>query len=72
MYYNAIIQETVNDGQTQTSKALFDYPDLDSALAAYHSELANRAANRVKTVCVIIDEYGTTVKRDIWQRNAEE
>lgn len=72
MFYIAIIQTIDTGNALETSKALFDYPTLDAALAKFHTELAYRGANRVKTVCVIMDEYGNTVKRDYWQLNATE
>lgn len=60
MFYLAIIQ---ND-ETQ---ALYRYPDYDTALAKFHSELAYRAAGRRKTVCTILNSLGELVKTEYWE-----
>ena len=60
MYYLAIVQ----NGTTQ---ALYAYSNYDAALAAYHSELAYRAEGRTSTLCVILDEYGNTIKQELWR-----
>jgi hypothetical protein len=48
MYYLAIVQ---ND----TTNALYSYNSYESALAAYHTELAYRAEGRTSTKCAILD-----------------
>lgn len=60
MFYLAIIQ---ND----ETKALYSYPTLDEALSAFHNELAYRGGGRTSTMCLIIDKFGTTVKKEYWQ-----
>lgn len=60
MYYLAIVQ----NGTTQ---ALYSYSSYDAALAAYHSELAYRAEGRTSTLCVILDEYGNTINKELWR-----
>ena len=64
MFYLAIIQN-------KTTKALNDYPSLDAALAAFHSELAYRANGRTSTMCLIIDEFGNPVKKEYWEVGTE-
>lgn len=64
-YYLVIVQ----NNETQ---AVYAYADIDQALASFHNELAYRAANRTSTLCVIIDEYGNTVKREHWAPAAEQ
>ncbi len=61
MYYLVIIQ---ND----TTQAVYSYPTYDTALAAFHTELAYRGDGRNKTVCVIISDYGETLAREAWVR----
>lgn len=36
------------------------------------AELAYRADTRVKTVCTILDENGTELKNEVWERKVEE
>ena len=64
-YYLVIVQ----NNQTQ---AVFAHTGIDQALAAFHNELAYRAESRTSTLCVIIDEYGNTVKREYWSPAAEQ
>lgn len=60
MYYLVIVQ----NGNTQ---AVYAHNSYDSALAAYHNELAYRAEGRTSTLCVILDEYGNTIKQELWR-----
>jgi len=60
-YYLAIVQ---NDA----TQAIYAYDGIDAALAAYHSELAYRAESRVKTLCVIFDNFGNTVYKECWEK----
>lgn len=48
MYYLVIVQ----NGNTQ---AVYAYNSLDNALAAFHSELAYRSADRTSTKCTILN-----------------
>ena len=59
MFYLLIMQ---NDS-TQT---VYAYETYDSALAAFHSELAYRAEGRNKTVCCILNSIGELIKREYW------
>lgn len=68
--YNLVIIQTSNNGTT--ARAIYPYEDWDTVLAAFHSELAYRADTRVKTVCTILDENGTELKNEIWERKVEE
>ena len=64
MYYLVIIQ---ND----STQAIYSYNTLDSALSAFHSELAYRTSDRKKTVCVILDSYGGYVKSETYEKEKE-
>lgn len=63
-YYLVIVQ---ND----SAQAIYVYDGIDAALAAYHSELAYRAESRVKTLCVIIDSFGNTIRKECWSATEE-
>ena len=65
MFYVAVIQN-------KTIPGLFAHATLDAALAAFHSELAYRGDERSATTCVILDESGTTIRKDVWERAAEQ
>ena len=58
--------------QNKQTNALFSYSTLDEALAAFHNELAYRGEGRTSTMCVILDEYGTTVRKEYWEASASE
>lgn len=58
--------------QNKSTNALYSYADLDAALAAFHTELAYRGEGRTSTLCVIFDEYGNTVKKEIWEASVSE
>ena len=59
MYYLVILQNN-------SSQAIYPYNSYDQALSAFHSELAYRNESRTKTVCVIIDSVGNTLKKECW------
>ena len=61
MYYLVIIQ---ND----SSQAVFAYESRDAALSAFHSELAYRADARLKTVCVVLNDTGDTIKKEVYSK----
>lgn len=63
MYYLVKIQSGTNGN----SQAMPAYNTYDEALAAYHSELAYRAEGRTSTLCVILDEYGNTINKELWR-----
>lgn len=56
--------------QNKSTNALYSYPTLDAALAAFHNELAYRGEGRTSTMCAILDEYGTTVRKEYWEAGA--
>jgi len=58
--------------QNDTTVGIFKFDDLDSALSAYHSELAYRGDMRKKTICVILDAQGFTYCREVWQKIEEQ
>lgn len=68
MYYLVILQ---NPGYDNAAQAVYAYEDFDSALAAFHSELAYRADSRKSTVCVILDSDGFTAKTESWKEPVE-
>lgn len=61
MYYLVIMQNN-------TTQIVYRYGNVDEALATFHNELAYRGEGRNQTVCVILDEFGSTYKRDYWIR----
>lgn len=65
MYYLVIIQ---ND----STQSVYSYATYDAVLSAYHSELAYRGDSRHKTVCVVLDDCGCLVCREVWQRQMSE
>ena len=58
--------------QNKTIPAIFAYADLDTALARFHEELAYRGAERTATTCAILDDNATTLRKDVWERGAEQ
>ena len=61
MYYLAIIQN-------ETSNALYADSTFEDALAAYHTELAYRAADRTSTKCVIFDSELRTLRSEVYEK----
>lgn len=49
-----------------TTQGVYAYDTFDAALAAFHTELAYRSDSRLATVCVILDDYGNTQKKESW------
>lgn len=72
MFYMVLIQ-TFND-DTPKAKALFDYPDMDSAKAALFATMASSmaTANIASVMCEIINEAGGVLKHERWERETEE
>lgn len=60
-YYLAIIQNN-------ETCALFAHDDYDSALAAFHSEMAYRGENRISTLCIIFNSSGEVLYTEAWHR----
>lgn len=65
MYYLAIIQN-------ETTTALYAYRDLDTALSAYHSELAYRSADRTSTKCLLFDSELRRVNAETYTAPTDE
>lgn len=61
MYYVVMIQ---NDDTC----AVYKYADYDSALAAFHNELAYRGDSRGQTLCVIVKGDGTIPNIELWRK----
>ena len=65
MYYLVIIQN-------QNTQAVYAYSSIDTALSAFHSELAYRGEGRVSSTCVIVNELGEVIKTDYWIKESTE
>lgn len=63
-FYLAVIQN-------ETTSALFSYDTQDAALAAYHNELAYRAADRTSTKCALMNEELEVIKRESYYAMTE-
>ena len=63
MYYLVIVQNS-------NTQAVYAYESLDTALSAFHSELAYRGEGRTSTTCVIINATGEVIKTDFWIKDA--
>lgn len=61
MYYLVIVQN--NDTQ-----AVYAHNNLDSALAAFHSELAYRAEDRTSTKCALLDDAMYVIKSEVYTK----
>lgn len=72
MFYMLLIQ--IFEDETPAAKALFDYPDMDAAKAALFSTMASSMANdNIKTVvCEIINDRGSVLKYEYWERPTED
>lgn len=67
MYYFVTIQ-TANQ---ETTQVILAYQTFDEAYRAFHYELQYRGGNREKTVCLILDENGQTIRYEVWFREQE-
>lgn len=65
MYYLVIIQ----NGAAQ---AIYAHETLDSALSAFHSELAYRHDARTRTVCTILNSDGEMLRNEVYNRSVQE
>ncbi|WP_294750048.1 hypothetical protein [uncultured Ruminococcus sp.] len=63
-YYLAVVQNG-------TTPALFTYDTLDGALAAFHTEMAYRAAGRTSTKCALMNEELEVIKRESYYAATE-
>lgn len=69
-YYLSQVQ--YKDGENV--KALFDYDTVDQAVSAWHSTLASSMQDPQFTAVlgIVEDRAGNEIKKEYWQRNAEE
>ena len=67
MYYLAIVQNN-------NTQALYRYNSYDAALAAFHSELAYRSADRTSTKCALLDVNLSMIRQEVYgaETNANE
>ena len=59
MYFLAIVQNN-------NTQALYRYDSYDAALAAYHSELAYRSADRTSTKCALLDANLSMIRQEVY------
>lgn len=59
MYYLVIVQNN-------NTQAIYSYDSIESALAAYHAELAYRADGRTSTKCAILDNELMLVRSETY------
>lgn len=59
MYYLAIVQNN-------NTQALYRYDSYDAALAAFHSELAYRSADRTSTKCALLDSNLGMIRQEVY------
>lgn len=65
MYYLVIIQ----NGSAQ---AIYAHETLDSALSAFHAELAYRHDTRTRTVCTILNSDGEMLRNEVYSKSVQE
>lgn len=59
MYYLVVIQNN-------NTPAIFGHETYDSALVAFHTEMAYRAEDRTSTKCAIVDSELITLVRETY------
>ena len=59
MYFLAIVQNN-------STQALYRYNSYDEALAAFHSELAYRSADRASTKCALLDANLSMIRQEVY------
>lgn len=52
--------------------AISRFTNYDSALAAFHHELAYRHESRISTICSILDDHGVEVRREEYNQLLDE
>ena len=69
MFYVVTIQNFVD--ASPSAKAIFEYSDKDTATSTLFSTMASSMANNniSSVVCLIMNEYGSTIKYERWERN---
>lgn len=71
MFYVVTIQNF--EDATPSAKAIFEYDSKDTATSTLFSTMASSMANEnIKSViCLIMNEYGSTIKYERWERSPE-
>ena len=72
MFYVVLIQTFMDE--TPSAKAIYEYEDKDTATSTLFSTMASSMANNnISTVvCLILNEYGSAIKYERWERNPVE
>lgn len=72
MFFVVIIQHFI-DG-SPTAKAIFEHENQDTATSTLYSTMASSMANEniLSVVCLIMNESGSTIKYERWERPKEE
>lgn len=52
--------------QNDSTQGIYRYDSLDTAMAAYHAELAYRAEGRTSTKCAILDSDMCVVRSEVY------
>jgi len=62
----------VNDGTSPCG--IFAYENREAALSAFYSTVASNYANPNLNgfLCMVIDEYGMTIRKENWTKQEEE
>ena len=70
MYY--LIEKTVTTNGT--AKAITDKASKDEALMVLHQTIASAMANATVSscLCLIIDEIGSTIRHEYWERGVDD
>lgn len=71
MFYLVTIQNFVD--ASPSAKTIFEYDSKDTATSTLFSTMASSMANEnIKSViCLIMNEYGSTIKYERWTRSPE-
>ena len=69
MFYLVTIQNF--EDASPSAKTIFEYDSKDTATITLFSTMASSMANEnIKSViCLIMNEYGSTIKYERWERN---
>ena len=60
----------ITDVNGDVAKAIWDKPNLDSAVMALHQTMASAMANANarSCLCIVINDKGATLRFDFWER----
>lgn len=72
MKYFLISIQYVNDGTNPCG--IFAYNSKEEVLSSFHSTLASNyiSSNLNGFLCIVIDEYGMTIRKEDWTKPVEE